>query len=273
MKRLTYLLLALSLLLTACGGRDDDQIENAETPPPAVEPAEVPETVPQEPDLPAPVSPREIPDMYTAYADALEKLLTEQTLPNGDWVYNDYNNTPEEMAQNKFAVYDVDSDGTEELVILYTTDCMAGMQVQVCSYNSETGGLSLQFRDFPTTGFYDNGFILAEASHNQGHAGDALWPYTLYEYQPETDSYQEIAMVDAWEQDFVPDGYPAEADTSSFGVVYYIMTEGIYDTSNPVDRTIYQQWYDGYMGDAQKLEIIYAELTAENIQQLRENKE
>ena len=58
--------------------------------------------------------------------------------------------------------------------------------------------------------FYNNGSLEVMWSHNQGSAGDALWPYTLYKYNKESDSYDVIAQVDAWDKSFYEKCYIAE---------------------------------------------------------------
>ena len=50
-------------------------------------------------------------DMYNSYADALENLLQNQILPDGTQAEGD-------MAQGKFALYDVDNDGKKELLFM-----------------------------------------------------------------------------------------------------------------------------------------------------------
>ena len=104
-----------------------------------------------------------------------------------------------DMSENKFAVYDIDSDGKKELIVLYTTTYMAGMTGTVYAYDSSSGTLRAELQEFPSLTFYDNGAVVAEWSHNQGMAGD-FWPYTVYSYNSGTDTYEQTAMVDAWDK-------------------------------------------------------------------------
>ena len=175
----------------------------------------------------------------------------------------------EAMAENQFAVCDVDGDGREELVIQYlTANMVAGMRALIYD-TDENGGLRLQCSEFPNLTFYDNGAIQAGWSHNQGLAGD-FWPYTLYVYNPESDLYRDVGSVDAWSRDFQPQNYPADTDTSNSGFVYYVYRDmgTEYGVIPPVDESEYLQWREEYLAGAAELELPWQSLAAEQIQTL-----
>ena len=161
-------------------------------------------------------------DARALYAQVLTTLLDENLLPGEINDPGGYIGTVEEreaMAENQFAVCDVDGDGREELVLQYlTANMVAGMRALIYD-TDENGGLRLQFSEFPNLTFYANGAIQAGWSHNQGLAGD-FWPYTLYVYDPEGDLYRDVGSVDAWSRDYQPQNYPADTDTSQSGFVY-----------------------------------------------------
>ena len=204
-----------------------------------------------------------------AYAAALEEIYTNHTFPGGkDFGYDEYY----DMSENKFAVYDIDSDGKKELIVLYTTTYMAGMTGAVYAYDSTSGTLREELQEFPSLTFYDNGAVVAEWSHNQGLAGN-FWPYTVYNYNPGTDTYEQTAMVDAWdkslrEEDYEGNTFPDDIDADGDGLVYYIMPGGTYEKNTPVDYDAYTKWYESSIGQAQPLEIPYLDLTEENIKKL-----
>ena len=217
-------------------------------------------------------SPAEDPARRSAYADALTALLEKQTLPDGT-VLNDAL-PAETAAENSFAVYDVDGDGQEELLVLYSTACMACMTGCVFAWDGGTGALRTELQEFPSLTFYANGIAEAGWSHNQGLAGADFWPYSLYRYAPDTDSYALVGMADAWARSVAAtngqgDPFPADADRSGTGTVYYIMTDGIYDDSHPVDVSVYNAWRSGIVGDAAELSLPWQSLTAEHIAQVR----
>lgn len=211
-------------------------------------------------------------DVRSLYAQVLKTLLDENRLPDDLNDPGDYIGTVAEreaMAENQFAVCDVDSDGREELVIQYlTANMVAGTQALLYD-TDENGGLRLQFSEFPNLTFYDNGAIQAGWSHNQGLAGD-FWPYTLYVYDPESDLYRDIGSVDAWSRDFQPQNYPADTDTSNSGFVYYVYRDmdTEYGVIPPVDESEYLRWREEYLAGAAELELPWQSLTAEHIQTL-----
>ena len=211
-------------------------------------------------------------DTRTLYAQVLTTLLDENLLPgeiNDPGGYIGTVAEREAMAENRFAVCDVDGDGREELAIQYlTANMVAGMQALLYD-TDENGGLRLQFSEFPNLTFYDNGAIQAGWSHNQGLAGD-FWPYTLYVYDPESDLYRDVGSVDAWSRDYQPQNYPADTDTSGTGFVYYVYRDmgTEYGLLSPVDEGEYLQWREEYLAGAAELALPWQTLTAEHIQAL-----
>ena len=222
--------------------------------------------------LPALPVTEESRDTRVLYAQVLTTLLDENLLPGEINDPGGYIGTVEEreaMAENQFAVCDVDGDGREELVLQYlTANMVAGMRALIYD-TDENGGLRLQFSEFPNLTFYDNGAIQAGWSHNQGLAGD-FWPYTLYVYNPESDLYRDVGSVDAWSRDFQPQNYPADTDTSNSGFVYYVYRDmgTEYGVIPPVDESEYLQWREEYLAGAAELELPWQSLTAEHIQTL-----
>lgn len=175
----------------------------------------------------------------------------------------------EDLSKNRFAIFDVDGDGQEELVLEHASAAiMAGLNTEVSGYVD--GELVTELSEFPDLTFYGNGTVTAGWSHNQGMAGDNFWPYTLYRYNAAADTYVRVAMVDAWDKilrDKDGDGnpFPDDVDKDGDGMVYYIMTGGMYERKDPVDGADHQAWLDSYTGGALPMEIPYQALTAENV--------
>lgn len=122
-----------------------------------------------------------------AYKAALENIYVNHVFPNGTTCnYRD----AQDLAQSQFTILDIDGDGEEELIIRYTSGPMAGMREVIYSFS---GGdvLMEEFSEFPALVYYDNGFIRADASHNQSDDTDG-WPYVMYQYMGESDSYKEV---------------------------------------------------------------------------------
>lgn len=66
---------------------------------------------------------------------------------------------------------DIDGDGEEELIIRYVLGPVGGMREVIYGFY---GGdfLMEELLEFPPLVYYDNGFIRADASHNQGNDTD-----------------------------------------------------------------------------------------------------
>ena len=208
-----------------------------------------------------------------AYGAALKTLLDNNILPDGTDYSSGYIGSiseRESMASNQFSVYDVDGDGREELILLYTTTMVAGERGLVFDWDEATGELRKQLDEFPLLTFYESGTVQAGWSHNQGKGG-AFWPYNLYVYDAEADSYRQVGSVDAWDRTVGSEAYPDEVDESGSGFVYYIYEdlETEWDKIDPVDEAEYREWLSPYVGDGAELPIPFVELTAEQIQMLQ----
>lgn len=218
-------------------------------------------------------SPREL------YAAALWELWNTGAFPI-DGVENqlaDSFGSDEVMGGNQFAIRDIDGDGKEELILLFTDTYTAGQAGYVAAFDETYTGQALplrtQLQEFPMLAFYENGAVTAGWSHNQGLAGDALWPYTLYRYDAEMDWYEAAATVDAWDKslrdtDHEGKAFPDEVDKDGDGVVYYIRSNWARGEAEPVDGEEYQTWYAAEVGTGEPLKLQYQPLTRENIQAL-----
>ncbi len=204
--------------------------------------------------------------LSAAFADAIEAYCQTGRFPDGD--------EPLEVPSGRidYAVFDVDGDGREELFLKYEQTAMAYMVELIYDYDAESQTFRQQFAEFPALTFYDNGVILAGWSHNQGLSGEKLWPYTLYQYQPDTDSYACVASVDGWSREVAEHSsdwgdFPADIDADENGFVYFILTDN-WSWSNygqTVDDAEYQAWISPYLQDANELEIPYQSLEIETI--------
>lgn len=210
--------------------------------------------------------------MYEAYVKVLEDIYFDQKFPDG--TEHGLQPASADISDNMFAVYDIDADGREELIVFYTTTYTAGMVEIIYDYDSGTGDVREEFLAYPMRTYYDNGIVEVEASHNQGLASDGgadgnFWPYSLYRYDPETDAYVSLASVDAWsrgfrEEDYDGNPFPQEVDADGDGVVYYVATEGN-EPKAPMDGAEYDQWRDSCLKGAKPIQVPYVNLTTDNI--------
>ena len=265
-------ILAAALALTACSAAP----EPASAPAPGTPAAQgssvttvPPETNgPEPPESPGP-EPGELEAMREAYGLALNRLYYEKIMPDGASVGEDF-----DMGMDLFAVYDVDFDGRDELIIQHNNAPMAGKRETVYAYDSESGLLVEEFSQFPALVWYDNGVVMALFSHNQGMAG-RFWPYFLYVYDSGRDRYDCVGMVDAWDSsifdtDYDGDPFPSEIDVSGEGIVYYIMEPDEYSLDRPVDKSEYKLWLDGYIADAAPFDLPFVPLEPANLLPLKE---
>ena len=199
-----------------------------------------------------------------AFAAALEQVVREQIMPDGSDCSGD--GYPS-MENNQFAVCDVDGDGEEELILLYTTASTAGHRGFVCSWEEATGALDIQLDAYPLFTFYESGAVQVGWSHNQGKGG-AFWPYDLYRYDSFLDTYVNVGAVDAWDESLPVEGYPSEVDQSESGFVYYIETDGYFDWEDPLDAAVYEAWRYPYVRNGREVQPEYLSLTEENIQRI-----
>lgn len=196
-----------------------------------------------------------------AFAAVLRDLLDSGRLPDG----RQLSSGESHGNGNSFAVADVDGDGEEELILYYVTSAMAGMCGYVIGYDEESGQIRIQMADFPSMEFYGSGAVKVLLSHNQS-LGE-MWPYTIYTYLPETDSYRQGDTVMAWDKRYHAEGYggepfPDEADRSGTGTVYYV--GGWYD-GEPMDLADYLAWEQEALEGSEQMILRFFSLTAENI--------
>lgn len=210
-------------------------------------------------------------DALTAYEKVLLDFYEKHLSPDGQELVID-NEIFGHIEENSFAVADVDGDGNEELVLIFSTAPMAGMCLWVCGYNGKTDSVYQELSIFPNVTFYTDGLIEAGWSHNQGMAGDVLWPYTLMKYDPDARSYLTLAQVDAWDKDLRDTDYdgnpfPDDVDTDGIGAVYLIteIIDKIPSMPKSLSRTDYEVWRSGIMGSAAPMELEYLATTLDNI--------
>lgn len=264
-KTAIFLLAALLLTMCGCAGQPEPAA------PTTIAATAAPETTVQatEPvmDVPAPALQ---PDMEAreAFRAALSDLLTGQVFPDGSRAPFEADYGP--MEQNKFAIFDVDGDGREELLVAFTTTYMAAGQTHIYDFDPETGSLHLELLDVPYLTVYTGGLIQVDASHNHTYAGDTLWPHQMYRCNPETDTYEPAVYVDAWERRFGEthlDGtpYPEELDPDHVGAVYLLYTPTWGESREMLSKADFDRWQAEFFAEAQPMVIPYQPLTEENI--------
>lgn len=136
-----------------------------------------------------------------AYGAALWDIYLHGLLPDGSKL--DYSGT-QQAEDDTFAIYDVDNDGREELVVLWANASVAWCQGLVYGYDN--GELHEELSEFVDMRFYSNGAVEASWSHNHG-LGGRIWPYNVYTYDAKTDTYRHFGAVDGWDKRFADTFY------------------------------------------------------------------
>ncbi|MDC7278066.1 hypothetical protein NXH64_00985 [Butyrivibrio fibrisolvens] len=217
-------------------------------------------------------------DAYLQYKDILVKFMESGVLHMAD---RDIETPEAEMntvlKYSSFAVADIDNDDIDELIVYYDDACMAGMIAVIYDYID--GKARYKFMEFPNLSIYENGTIEAGWSHNQGYAGD-FWPYNLYYYNPDTNEYDAVGSVDAYDKgvyecnkevlDANGSPFPAGTDKDGNGFVYYIYENGLedYQKIEPVDDEEYQKWLKQYTDDTNKISLDFYRITNETVERI-----
>ncbi len=270
--RIVKLLCVMSAcsLLIACGQEASPEVDET------TEVEEVPET--EAPETVTAPEEQNLPPMEEAYKNLLTELYDNGRLPFADDESGYLEVAEEDMEEmredSSFAVYDVDGDEQDELVVYLDLGTVAGYRGIIYGYDSNTDSIYEEFWEFPDMSFYENGAIEARISHNQGPAID-FWPYSLYKYDIESDSYVYVGFVEAYEKGLYEDNkeafdelhgpYPYDADKDGNGVVYYITEEQIdyIDDQESVDDDEYLAWLEQTTGGSKKCDIEFYKLNGE----------
>lgn len=212
---------------------------------------------------------------YGAYYALLYELYHEKTWPDGTKCEFNFEGDMWRMEDNDFALSDVDGDGEEELIIMFPTSTMGGMEGRVYGYDAETESCYLELQEWPGFRFWDNGVVEVMLSHNHGPACESLWPFSIYKYDASEKRYIYQGTAYGFDKELSEElskelgedytgKYPEEVDEQGYGTVYYIMTDG-YSEDHPISREAYEEWLQQYYNGAVTLTLPYWKMTEQNI--------
>ncbi len=201
------------------------------------------------------------------YALVLKNLLYNGVLPSGE---DGYRSNMGLTSTTEFALADVDFDGREELVLTCDGSDYAAFTGYVLDYNPHLQQIHIQQSGYHTKQFLENGVIKAMWSHNQT-AGE-MWPFTIFEYDPVSDTYEQVGQVYATDKSILdankaPEKYPSEIDVSNTGTVYHILSPALTEVA-VLDKKDFDAWIEDHQADAEERELTYWPLTQENIHAL-----
>ena len=204
---------------------------------------------------------------HNAFRRALKTIHDELYLPGLPDMDRISIQEPGTIEDETFAVADVDGDGEEELLVGISNTTMAGMCKVVYGYDREKDDVREEAQTFFAATFYPE-MIRVEASHNHGHAGDVLWPYTVMSYDRKKDVYLDAYYVDAWSRELaeydslLEREYPQEIDTENDGFVYLITQNG---ETKILNRQDFEKWETALFSGLEPLKIDWLKMTGENI--------
>lgn len=220
------------------------------------------------PDTVTPPSPDTVTEAadHTLFAEALWNLILYNTLPDGN-IANDLDGKIDGM-WDKFAICDIDQDGTDELLIKIGSGSEAAQGQYIYQANADNTGLDMLYSFYTDATYYDTGFIKEDWSHNQGLSQN-FWPYSILQW--EWDGCREVAGADAWEKmawetDFSGRPFPDELDADGNGIVYFIGGENGIDYDNPVDDAEYNAFVKEYFSAGNEIYVPWRDITEENIE-------
>lgn len=172
-----------------------------------------------------------------------------------------------DMEENEFAIYDIDLDGTEELIIRWSNGTMGSIKGIIYGKDSN-GNIYPKLLTTPYLRFYANGVIEADMANST--LNEDFWTYTLYQYDSSSGTYQETAFVDSWSKKFADvnldtgEPFPDYVDVSQTGIVYYVRPSGS-ATSDPMDVTQYENWHSSYISPNSEINLPFRKFTEANI--------
>ncbi len=206
--------------------------------------------------------------LLEAYTGVLKNLCAYFFQEN-PYPYQEKSYHPYQLSDNRFTLFDIDGDGIDELLTEYSTGAAGEQSIVIYGFDLDKNKTVKELQGWYGATFYDNGTVRILTSNNHGKAGDILWPYYLYQYDPETDTYARIALVAAWARQEAERwngvSFPEEADLDGDGIVYY---QDFPPKAEPMDGPAFDAWLDTYLGGAEKIEIPWQPLTEENMQNM-----
>lgn len=176
----------------------------------------------------------------------------------------------ETIADNQFAILDVDGDGDDELIIDWTNPtAMVGYTSYIFKYDVSTGEWSDELEGGGALTVFDNGIIYADAAHNQGYG--FLWPYTILKYNAARDSFESIGSVDSEDKELVIDSqgdesfYHEEYDPTGCGTVYMLSASNLGYEWGYYTQEQFEEFNKKLVGGANIIAIDYLYINKENV--------
>ena len=195
-------------------------------------------------------------ERYEKYREALESVLNDRILPDGteleypgavDWYPWE---VPEELHYDDFAIFDIDNDGKEELIISFSTAPAAYHHNYIYQYDEDTEEWHLETINTAGTPYYDNGIIIDLAYHS--NEDSIIHPYAVRRYDRLSDEYILLVYVDGVIGDNGEPVYKLRGFDGEDSVTFY-------------DQDEYDRFLEDTLGNSNEIDIPFVELTEDNI--------
>lgn len=208
------------------------------------------------------------------YLACIERLETTGILPDGEYCYvgdsSDFEHRKSYAYEDYVAVYDVNNDGRQELLLIIGGTATADNNMYVYQYD-DRGQFTEQFSFFAHCTFYDGGMIYAGWSHASYVYIDGFWPYYVFQYNENTEEYDFIAGVEEMDLEAITEDvsleeaehwtqFPYEYDYDDDGKLYVIERED--DEKEYLDEEAYNEWKQQTLS-TEKLEIEWFSLSSD----------
>lgn len=193
----------------------------------------------------------------SAYTQVLDDLLQRNIPPDGSDLSAVY-----DRQFRYFSLADINADGQEELILFDLTIRGYGY---VLGYDQDSAQVKILLEGPSTMEFYHNGAVKVPDVDYPGN-------HSIYLYQPQVDSYQQIAFVTSWVEALDPtdengNPFPTQIDVSNTGTVYTVETPDSHG-ADPMDLSDYLSWEEEIIPASQRLTLNFLALSQENIDAL-----
>lgn len=209
-------------------------------------------------------------DAYTA----LIKYMIDNSVEVAGINYGFCESYAETVADNQFAILDVDGDNEDELIIDWThPNAMVGYTSHIFKYDVNTKEWINELDDIGgALTVFDNGIIYVGASHNQGYG--EMWPYTIFKYNASNDMFERIGYAESEDKNLVIDStgddsfYHYEYDPTGCGTVYMFSAEAMGYEYGYYTKEQFEEFQNSLVGGAGIMEIDYKYITKENLEEI-----
>jgi len=164
-------------------------------------------------------------------------------------------------SQDTYSIYDIDSDGIDELLLFSENTYTANMQLNIFYYDeAQNKAVCVDSAISPMATFYSNGVIKCEDLHNQTPSD--FWPFSICKYDAANKSIVELGGVRAWDRSYADTDYNVndfsdDADANGNGRIFEIYENG---ASRYVDDEEYDNWFAAKIDGGTEVSLVKKEI-------------